>query len=224
MAQTSMTSPAPTGAPNAAMSSPSPQASPGNMAPTSSGMSSGSMAPSSNAASSAASEGVNPGQSGGVTTSPKAAETSPHYNGSNSISPPAGQANAGSGGMAASQVGVGKSHMAYGAAMPADADAGQYLKIASKAIKQHNKMMADDALSHAETRMLDRAVPASAGAQPDASPAVAAIEHAREALSSGDYRTAADDTKMAMHERHGMMGGSAMSPMGDAGAMSGPAQ
>ncbi len=210
MAQTSMTTPAPTGAPNAAMSSPMPQASPGNMAP------------SSGAASAAASEGVSPAQSGGVTTSPQAAQTAPHYNGANSISPPADQANSGSGAS-----GMTKTRMAYndGAmAMPADADAGQYLKIASKAIKQHNKMMADDALSHAETRMLDRSVPASTGAQPDDSPAVTAIEHARAALSSGDYQTAAQDTHMAMHAHHGMMGGAGMSPMGDTGAASGPAQ
>jgi len=210
MAQTSMSTPAPTGAPNAAMSSPAPQASPGNMAP------------SSDAAASAASEGVNPAQSGGVTTSSQAAQTSPHYNGENSVSPPAGQANAGS-----ATGGMMKTPMAYsnGAmAMPADADAGQYLKIASKAIKQHNKMLADDALSHAETRMLDRAVPASTGAQPDDSPAVTAIENARAALSSGDYQTAARDTHMAMHAHHGMMGGTEMSPMGDAGAESGTAQ
>lgn len=228
MAQTSMASPAPTGAPNAAMSTPAPQASPGNMAPGSSGMSSDATAPSSNAASSAASEGVNPAQSGGVTTSATAAQTSPHYNGANSVSPPAGKANAGGTGneaTASSQPRIG-THMAYsaGAAVPADADAGQYLKIASKAIKQHNKMVADDALSHAETRMLDRAVPTSAGAQPDGSPAVAAIEHAREALASGDYRTAGQDTRMAMHEHHGMMDSSGMSPLGDAGASSGPAQ
>jgi hypothetical protein len=173
--------------------------------------------------SSAASEGVNPAQSGGLTTSPQAAETSSHYNGENSISQPAGQS-----GMAASQTGgMGKSHVAYGGAamsVPENADAGQYLKMAAKAIKQHNKMMADDALSHAETRMLTRAVPAAAGTQPDASPAVTAIEHARQALSSGDYAAAAADTKMAMHAHHGMMGAGGMQPVGGADAMGGPTQ
>jgi len=109
------------------------------------------------------------------------------------------------------------------AAMPEDADARTYLRIAESAIRQHDRMTADDALSHAETRMLTRAVPASASAQPDDSPAISSIEQARHALSSGDYQTAAQDTKMAMHAHHGMMGG-AMSPMDGADAMGGPTQ
>jgi len=127
--------------------------------------------------------------------------------------------------------------MGYGgsAALPENADTNTYLRIASKAIKQHDKMLADDALSHAETRMLTRAVPASEGATADDSPGITAIEHARQALTSGDYQTAASDTRMAMHDHHGMMGaegmngagmsgGSDMSPMSGTGASGGPAQ
>jgi hypothetical protein len=80
--------------------------------------------------------------------------------------------------------------------------------------------MADDALSHAETRMLTRAVPASAVAEPDDAPTISAIEHARSALASGDYQLAAADTRMAMHSHHGMMNGA----MGGSGDMSGPAE
>jgi hypothetical protein len=166
---------------------------------------------------------VNPAQSGGLAASPQAAATAPHYNGENSVSPPAGVSAMGS-----SQTGaLGKSHMAYGSgamSVPENADAGQYLKMASKDIKQHNKMLADDALSHAETRMLTRAVPTAASMQPDESPVITAIDHARQALSAGDYATAATDTKMAMHAHHGMMGASGMGPMGGTDAMGGPTQ
>ncbi len=229
LAQTSMTSPAPTGATNAPMASPAPQASPGNMAPTGgaadSGMTAGSMAPMSNGTASSSQGAINPAQSGGLTSSPKAAETSPHYNGQNSVSPPAGQASAMTN--TSGSTGMDKTRMAYSPvamSMPENGGVSDYLKIASKAIRQHNKAVADDALSHAETRMLDRAVPASAGAQPDDSPAITAIEHARQALSSGDYQTAASDTKMAMHERHGMMGERAMGQMDGSNAMGGPTQ
>jgi len=101
-----------------------------------------------------------------------------------------------------------KASMTYShkTAMPQNADVRTYLQIASDAIRHHDKMTADDALSHAETRLLTRAVPASSGPTADDSPAVTAIEHARQAVSSGDYATAASDTKMAMHIHHGMMG------------------
>ncbi len=194
MAQSTM-APAPTGAPNAAMTTPN--GSPGNMAP--------------------------------------APKTTPVYSGQNSIKTSTTANPAPTGAPGAAQVtppGASPGNMApnngamasnthmHGAyrtmAMPSDGDARTYLHIAADAIKAHNKMRADDALSHAETRMLDRAVPASTGAMADDSPAVTSIEHARQALAAGDYATAASDTKMAMHEHHGMMG----SP----DAMGGPAQ
>lgn len=259
MAQTTGSSPAPTGAPNAAMASPAPGASPGNMAPSSGGSSSA--MPAGPAASSggmssgsmSSSSPTPPAATGGMTAgSASTVATAPHYNGQNSVSPPAGQANAmgsssgtmgadstgmkpsSSGQMAATHVDSAMAHTAMSGggymALPENAEPGTYLRIASKAIGQHNKMLADDALSHAETRMLDRAVPASSGATADDSPGVTAIEHARQALASGDYNTAASDTRMAMHNRHGMMGGAGMgsgsdtTPMSGSGAMGGPAQ
>jgi len=227
MAQVSSSSPAPTGAPQAAPASPAPGASPGNMAPAS-----GTQAGSTGMSGMSANNPPAPTTATGGLTGESSATTAttPHYNGQNEVSPPAGQATAegaaggtaGNGSMGmnsssggtktASSVGAtGYSHSArsYGGAMslPENATPGAYLKIASKAIKQHDKMLADEALSHAETRMLTRAVPASSGAAVDDSPGVTAIEHAREALASGDYDTAASDTRMAMHDRHGMMGG-----------------
>jgi hypothetical protein len=96
-------------------------------------------------------------------------------------------------------------HHSYGSmAMPENASADRYLHIASDAIKHHNKTVADDALSHAETRLLTRAVPASSNMTADDSPRISAIEGARKALTSGDYQTASDDTRQAMH---GHMGG-----------------
>jgi len=106
-------------------------------------------------------------------------------------------------------------HHGYGSySVPDNASADRYLHIASDAIKHHNKSEADDALSHAETRLLTRAVPASSNMTPDDSPRIGAIENARKALSTGDFQTAADDTRQAMH---GHMGG-----MGHMGAMNGP--
>jgi hypothetical protein len=200
MAQTATSSPAPTGAPNAAKASPDSNASPGNMSPAS-----------------------------GTTT------TKPVYSGQNSIktitttsAPDASSAQAGMSNSSSGQMGSGTMAAAKPApmhtamtyyrptALPVNADVRTYLKIAADAIKNHQKAMADDALSHAETRILTRAVPASAGAAPDDSPAISAIEHARSALASGDYQQAASDTRMAIHDRHGMMGGM--------GAMGGPAE
>jgi hypothetical protein len=203
-----MASPAPTGAPNAAMSSPAPQMSPGTMAPA-----------------------TTPGYGGqnsiktSATPAPTGAPDAPQVT-QPGMSP--GNMAPGNSGMNASNGAHMKSSTSYNRSMmtglPADADAKTYLHIAAGAIRQHNKMMADDALSHAETRMLTRAVVASAGAQPDESPAVTAIEHARQALSSGDYATAAADTKTAMHAHHGMMGAGGMGQMDGSDAMGGPAQ
>jgi len=140
------------------------------------------------------------------------------------MAPNNGPGETGSGMSASSGMSQPKMHtaMGYGHSMmlPADADAKTYLHIAATAIKHHDKALAEEALSHAETRLLTRAVPAAAAASPDDSTAVTAIEHAREALMSGDYSTAASDTRMAMHAHHGM----GMSPMGGSDAMGGPSQ
>ncbi len=96
-----------------------------------------------------------------------------------------------------------------GMGMPADATAGAYLHMAKGAIKHHNKMMADDALSHAETRMLDRAVPQGMIAA-DTDPAVSSIESARKAVKAGDMKTADMDIDMAMRQTGGMSSDSGM--------------
>jgi hypothetical protein len=85
--------------------------------------------------------------------------------------------------------------------MPPEGSAAMYLHIAKDALHQHNKMRADDALSRAETRLLTRAVPASASGADDA-PAISAIESARKALAEGNMTQAATDTDMAMHQIH----------------------
>jgi len=96
--------------------------------------------------------------------------------------------------------------------MPADADAHTYLKIASMAIKHHDKATADEALNRAETRMLTRSVPAS-GSMTDDSPSVTAVENARQAVDAGNYHEAMVDTNMAMHHHMGGMGMSDSSDM-----------
>lgn len=97
-----------------------------------------------------------------------------------------------------------------------DASAERYLHIAADAIRHHNKPLADDALGHAETRMLTRAVPADGEIAADSSPRVTAVEHARQALASGDFENAAMETHMAMEPKHdpisGPMGGSMGAP------------
>jgi hypothetical protein len=97
--------------------------------------------------------------------------------------------------------------------MPEDADARTYLHIATDAIRHNNKAVADDALSHAETRLLTRSVPQSSTIPVDESQSVTAIEHARQAVASGDMTVAMTDTRDAMHTMHGgMMAGQMDAP------------
>jgi hypothetical protein len=91
--------------------------------------------------------------------------------------------------------------------LPANANTGTYLHIAKMAIHKHELARADDALSHAETRLLTRSVPADSGSLADNSPAVSSIEHARSALSAGNYAQASSDTDTAMQQAHGDIGG-----------------
>lgn len=92
--------------------------------------------------------------------------------------------------------------------MPANGSAGTYLHIAKTAVRNHNKAMAEEALSRAETRLLTRAVPQSSTIPADDSPAVTAIEHARAAIRSGDMQQASADIDTAMHQMHqGSMSG-----------------
>lgn len=205
-AQTSPSTPAPDGAPNAAQASPG--ESPGKMAPAGGGTvttphySQNSIKTSSNASMSA------PAPDGAINGAPAAPGESP-------------------GKMAPSQaVSTNMTpkphHMAMthwsGQAMPEDADAHTYLHIASDAIKRHDKATAEEALDRAETRLLTRSVPQSGTIPTDDSPAITAIEHAHSAVAAGDYEQASIDTKEAMHAHHMMasdmtppsaMGGSA---------------
>ena len=92
------------------------------------------------------------------------------------------------------------------ASLPANASTRTFLHIAIMAIRNLEQARAEDALSHAETRMLTRSVPASDGALADRSPGVTAIENARAALKSGNYSEASSDVDMAMQNMHGGMG------------------
>jgi len=103
-------------------------------------------------------------------------------------------------------MGSGSHHWAYGA-IPENADARTYLRIARMDIQHHNRGGADEALSRAETRVLTRSVPAD-GSMTDDSPMVTAIENARQAVDAGNFHEAALDTDMAMH--HHMDGGMGM--------------
>jgi hypothetical protein len=205
MAQTSTTSPAPTGAPNAAMAAPN--ASPGNMAPANGTTTTTPEYSGQNSIKTSTTTSPAP------TGAPNAAQMTPPGASPGNAAPNTAPAN----NMAMSDSAAPKPMKAamtyhHESMMPKNADTKTYLRMAADAIKHHNKALADDALSHAETRILTRAVPASTGAVQDDSPAITAIEHAREALSSGDYRAAASDTRMAMHMHHGMMNGTG--PMG----------
>lgn len=82
--------------------------------------------------------------------------------------------------------------------LPQDANVQTYLRIAEKAIHGRDKARADDALSHAETLVLTRSVPQSAGIPVDHSSRVEIIEQARAALASGDFGQAAHLTHRAM--------------------------
>jgi len=96
-------------------------------------------------------------------------------------------------------------HHSYSqATMPMNGAPASYLHIAKTAIHQHNKMRADDALSHAETILLTRAVPQGDANPVDHSPAIASIEGARKAVQADDMMTASSDIDMAMSQiRHG---------------------
>lgn len=87
--------------------------------------------------------------------------------------------------------------------LPAEASPTTYLHIARSAIWHHNVTLADDALSHAETRLLNRAVP-QGQIGPDDSPVIQSIESARQALHAGHYSQASADTKQAASAVSGM--------------------
>jgi len=203
LAQTATTSPAPTGAPNAPAMAP-PGMSPGNAGSTAQPMVA--PKPSDTAAS----------QTPAPTGAPQAAQaTAPGTSPGNMA--PAPQKTASNSMGADSDAAAKPTHTYHtyhtaSMALPADASAGQYLHIAKMAIAHHDKMTADEALSRAETVMLDRAVPAG-DITPDQSPAITSIEHARMAVNSGDMSQAKSDTNMAMQQEHGGMGMGTMGGM-----------
>jgi hypothetical protein len=80
--------------------------------------------------------------------------------------------------------------------LPQNASASTYLHIASAAIGHHNTALAEDALSHAETRLLNRAVPQGQVAADD-TPAIQSIESARQALHTGNFSQASADARQA---------------------------
>ncbi|MDE2239357.1 MAG: hypothetical protein KGJ73_05435 [Rhodospirillales bacterium] len=111
-------------------------------------------------------------------------------------------------------------HWAHHEGMPENAGPRVYLHMAEHAIAHHDKMRAESALSHAETRMLTRSVDANSASSLDQSPGVMAVQRARHAVETGDYATAAQETHMAMQNmepgqdmssNNGMSSGSGMS-------------
>ncbi|HQT68141.1 MAG TPA: hypothetical protein PLC74_11130 [Acetobacteraceae bacterium] len=108
--------------------------------------------------------------------------------------------------------------------MPAEGSATEYLKIAKTAIMQKKKMIAEEALGHAETRILTRSVPAGMGIEPDNSPMIQKIQMARQSLMANDMNGAMAGTDAALrmdmmhHDKMGgPMGGPAGGPMGGPG-------
>jgi len=193
---TQTASPAPAGAVNSPQVSPS--GSPGKMAPapSNSPMSAMSSAPSNGSAPS-------PAPTGAVGAPDVAAGAAPGTSPGKMAPAPNGINAAGTGSMASttkvqSAPGPMYSHHHWSTTsmLPQNASATTYLHIAKTAISHHNLSLADDALSHAETRLLDRAVP-QGQISPDDSPTIQSIESARQALHAGNYSQASADTKQA---------------------------
>ncbi len=67
-----------------------------------------------------------------------------------------------------------------------NADVRQLLTAARQGLTSNQTGMAQEAMEQAESRILDRAVVATEGAQPSADPVVTQIEQARQALGNGD--------------------------------------
>ncbi|HTQ72562.1 MAG TPA: hypothetical protein VMH92_13825 [Acidocella sp.] len=95
--------------------------------------------------------------------------------------------------------------------LPADASPDVYLQIAKTALAHHDSARADDALGHAETRLLTRTVIQGPAIPQDNSPAVTDIEQARQALQAHDFATAMQKTDAALQALP-PPGGAAMAP------------
>ncbi len=205
-AQTMSPAPAPTGAPNGPVET-APGLSPGNTTPPNSaaGASTSMAAPSTQAASSqAATNTMSPAPAPtGATNGP--VETAPGLSPGKSTAPNAVGGTQAASNMAdpAAQPPMKKHHHhKYMGMMASDTGAAGYLRTAKMDIGKHDKSGAEDALSHAETRLLTRSVPQSETTPVDDSPAITSIENARKALSSGDMTEASTDTDLAMSQMH----------------------
>jgi hypothetical protein len=100
-------------------------------------------------------------------------------------------------------------------ALPAPATEGprDLLMTASQDLSANRTGAAQEALDRAETRILDRSVPATVSNVPDADQVVNLIAHARTALSNNDLQSAHAYVQQALQ---------ALPPEGPGAAMNGP--
>jgi hypothetical protein len=94
------------------------------------------------------------------------------------------------------------------AALPMPAVRGDspnaYLAAADRALARHQGGEAQEALERAETRMLDRSVPAGQGNMPERDPRLTQVHDARMALANHDWNSARQSIQQAMNTRSGM--------------------
>ena len=103
----------------------------------------------------------------------------------------------------ASNIDRGDTHREVAPALPMPAVRGNgpeaYLAAADHAIAHHQSGEAQEALERAETRMLDRSVPAGQGNMPESDPRLTQIHDARMALANHDYSAAQHSIQQAMN-------------------------
>jgi len=78
------------------------------------------------------------------------------------------------------------------------ASADNYLQAAQEALKSHHTGAAQQALEMAETRLLDRSMPADEAGKTDQDAAVQQVANARAALGNGDTKGAGTAIQMAL--------------------------
>lgn len=79
-----------------------------------------------------------------------------------------------------------------------------YLAAADRALSRHQGGEAQEALERAETRLLDRSVPAGQGNMPERDPRLTQIHDARMALANHDWNAARQNIQQAMNMGGGM--------------------
>lgn len=87
-----------------------------------------------------------------------------------------------------------------------------YLAAADRALARRQTGLAQSALEHAETRMLNRSVPMGQGNMPDRDPRIEQVNSALQALANRNYSAARQNIQQAMN-----MGGGAGGSMGQSG-------